>query len=208
MSGFLGEKSSRVFFINIFYSNFFYRRKLGKLNYAKLPILAKIENYDNFKGDGLKLTSLKKEKKIVILVDAGIQRYAIAEPINLRNREQNISKGNIFLLSESFNGYFEILSENGNTVGIYENIFEISKRQNTKFLVRESFSISEMNSAMTLKSGDVLETLETPISNDKKLRCRDLNNQLISIPLIDRELRFSPIISPKNEDISGVHSVS
>lgn len=141
-----------------------------------------------------------------LFLNAGKNFQIVAQPIKIKEGKKTSSIGSkIILIPDSYNGYFELLSEEGRSTKPFENVLELSRRRNIRVIVRESFVIrsTSNNANKTLNAGEIL----TPLNDDGKfLQCRTTKNQLIALPL-DCKAKFSPLAKEKEDSISGVHTV-
>lgn len=148
------------------------------------------------------LSHPKNLNRVVLLMDAGRSFHAVAQPIQIKGGKRIMNSNEHFLVPETFNGFFEILSEDGKTMKSYENVLEIARRKKSKVLVRDTFVVRNNNYCLTLHAGEVL----TPLSDDGNfLQCLTSKNQIINIPH-DCKAKFSPI-AVNGDGIRGVHSV-
>lgn len=177
-----------------------------EISLGKLPTVAKIVKGQYLNLGVSNLSHSKNVNRVVLLMDAGRCIHAVAQPIQIKGGKKiTTNSSEHFLVPETFEGFFEILSEDGKAMQSYENVFEISHRKNSKVLVRDTFVIRSNNCCMTLNAGDIITPLSL-VDNGNLLQCRTSKNHLVSIPH-DCKAKFSPI-AIKGDSISGVHSVS
>lgn len=173
---------------------------------VEMPMVAKITKGQHSGVLGVPSLSSPNLCNTALFLNAGKNFQIVAQPIKIKEGKKSTSVGSkIILIPDSYNGYFELLSEEGRSTKPFESVLELSRRRNIheKVIVRETFVIRSNNTNKTLNAGEIL----TPISDDGKfLQCRTSKNQLISLPL-DCKAKFSPLAKEKEDSISGVHTV-
>ena len=171
-----------------------------------MPMVAKITKGQHSGVLGVPSLSSPNLCNTALFLNAGKNFQIVAQPIKMKEGKKSSSVGSkIILIPDSYNGFFELLSEEGRSTKPFESVLELSRRRNIheKVIVRETFVIRLNNTNKTLNAGEIL----TPISDDGKfLQCRTSKNQLISLPL-DCKAKFSPLAKEKEDSISGVHTV-
>ncbi|XP_070491395.1 uncharacterized protein sano [Chironomus tepperi] len=173
---------------------------------VEMPMVAKITKGQHSGVLGVPSLSSPNLCNTALFLNAGKNFQIVAQPIKMKEGKKSSSVGSkIILIPDSYNGFFELLSEEGRSTKPFESVLELSRRRNIheKVIVRETFVIRSNNTNKTLNAGEIL----TPISDDGKfLQCRTSKNQLISLPL-DCKAKFSPLAKEKEDSISGVHTV-
>lgn len=169
-----------------------------------MPMVAKIVKGQHNGILGVPSLSSPNLCNTALFLNAGKNFQIVAQPIKIKEGKKPSSVGSkIILIPDSYNGYFELLSEEGRSTKPFENVLELSRRRNIRVIVRESFVIRSNNANKTLNAGEIL----TPLSDDGKfLQCKTSKNQLIALPL-DCKAKFSPLAKEKEDSISGVHTV-
>jgi Cell-cycle sustaining, positive selection, len=171
-----------------------------------MPMVAKITKGQHCGILGVPSLSSPNLCNTALFLNAGKNFQIVAQPIKIKEGKKTSSVGSkVILIPDSYNGYFELLSEEGRSTKPFENVLELSRRRNVreKVIVRESFVIRSNNASIkTLNAGEIL----TPLNDDGKfLQCKTSKNQIISLPL-DCKAKFSPL-AKKEDSISGVHTV-
>lgn len=190
----------KILTLSIFYIRSFFR----DFSKVEMPMVAKIVKGQHNGILGVPSLSSPNLCNTALFLNAGRNFQIVAQPIKIKEGKKPSSIGSkIILIPDSYNGYFELLSEEGRSTKPFENVLELSRRRNIRVIVRESFVIRSNNANKTLNAGEIL----TPLSDDGKfLQCRTSKNQLIALPL-DCKAKFSPLAKEKEDSISGVHQV-
>ena len=174
---------------------------------VEMPMVAKIVKGQHNGILGVPSLSSPNLCNTALFLNAGKNFQIVAQPIKIKEGKKPSSVGSkVILIPDSYNGYFELLSEEGRSTKPFENVLELSRRRNSniRVIVRESFIIRSNNTNKTLNAGEIL----TPLSDDGKfLQARTSKNQLIVLPL-DCKAKFSPLAKEKEDSISGVHTVT
>lgn len=134
-----------------------------------------------------------------LFLNAGRKYQILAQPIKIKEGRKSTNVGPKVLIPETYNGYFELLSEDGRSTRCIESVLELSKRKNLRVLVRESLRCN--HNSKTLHAGEILTTLS---DNGKYLQCKTQKDGIVNLPL-EAKAKFSPIA--KEDSISGVHTV-
>lgn len=165
---------------------------------SELPAVAKIikGQYHNL---GVPTLSNPSLQSTALFLNAGKKYQILAQPIKIKDGRKPTNVGPKVLIPETYPGYFELLSEDGRSTRCIENVADLSRKQNLRVLVRETFRCNHL--MKTIHAGEILTTL---YENGKYLKCRTQKDEVISLPL-EAKAKFSPIA--KEESISGVHSV-
>lgn len=191
-----------------------YLREL--VNKTALPTVVKV-----IKGQygGLGVPSLPSPglQTTAVVVSAGRRRKIIAQAIKLKDGRRVVGVGPRLVIPDTYDGYFELLSEEGRAVRCIESVAELARRRpEGGCLVREAVRVivarcdSEgtvtADGARTLAAGETLMLAgEATLggAKGKYLRCLDSRGDSILLGL-DQRGRFSAIA--KEDNISGVHT--
>ncbi|XP_017868049.1 PREDICTED: uncharacterized protein LOC108616975 isoform X1 [Drosophila arizonae] len=163
-----------------------------------LPAVAKI-----LKGQhqalGVPTLSAPSLQSTALFLSAGKKYQILAQPIKIKEGRKPTNVGAKVLIPETYNGYFELLSEDGRSTRCIDSVLELARRRNARVLVRETFRCQQLN--RTIHAGELLTTMN---DNGKFLQCRNIKDEIINLPL-DTKAKFSPIA--REDSISGVHTV-
>ncbi|XP_015929985.1 uncharacterized protein [Parasteatoda tepidariorum] len=189
-------------------------------NKFKLPQVAKIikGQYQNLGVPSLPSPNLNQ---IVFLASAGIKLKVIAQCVKFKDAGRRmIPVGAKLAVPENYDGWFEILSEDGRAVRCIESVAELARRNPKSCLVRDSIKVhlprpddvdSVWDKTRTISPGEVLTVGEilSGVSrgnraSGKYLGCVTSFGDTVYLPLELRG-RFSTIAGEDN--ISGVHTV-
>ena len=184
---------------------------------AKLPLLAKVLK-GQYLSIGVPSLANPSLSSTVLISSAGKSTRVAAQSVKFKDGRRVVPVGPKFAIPDSFEGYFEILSEDGKAVKCIESVAEMSKRFPDSCLVRETIkayvsksddieSITEKS--RLIQSGETLILIGDVIGSkngrvNKFLRCFDQAGQNIYLTHETRG-KFSAIA--KEDNISGVHSI-
>ena len=155
----------------------------------------------------------------LLLLSGGAGLRIAAQSVKFKEGRRVVPVGPKLAIPETYEGYFEILSEDGRSVRCMETVAELYKRYPDSFLVRENLKafISKSDDidnipekSITIPAGETLvlvgeiATAKNGKNQQKFLRCLDPSGQNIYLPL-DGKGKFSAIA--KEDNISGVHSI-
>ncbi|XP_055374108.1 signal transducer and activator of transcription B [Condylostylus longicornis] len=163
-----------------------------------LPAIAKIVKGQHH-NLGVPTLSNPSLQSTALFLSAGKIYKILAQPLKIKEGRKPTNVGSKVLIPESYQGYFELLSEDGRSTRCISTVLELSKRRNFRVLVRETFRCNHMNK--TIYAGEILTTIA---DNGKILQCKTLKDEIVNLPL-ETKAKFSPIA--KEDSISGVHSV-
>lgn len=183
-----------------------------------LPQMAKIikGSYNNIGVPSLANPSLIST---LLLLSADKTLRVAAQCVKFKEGRRVVPVGPKLAIPENYDGYFEILSEDGKAVRCMETISELSKRFPDSCLVRETVKayVSRSDDVDTIteksRSVQVGETLilvgevngsKNSKNKQKYLRCFDQSGQNVYLPY-DSKGKFSAIA--KEDNISGVHTI-
>jgi len=183
----------------------------------KLPQIGKVVKgqYLNLGVSTLSSPSLNSN---VLLASAGRKTRVIAQCVKFKDGKKVIPVGPKLAIPESYEGFFEILSEDGRSVRCIENVSELARRFPDSVLVRENIKafVSKSDDIETIQDKSrIIQNGETLIlvgevlgvkgkSQTRFLRCFDKDGENIYLPY-DQKGKFSAIA--KEENISGVHNI-
>lgn len=189
------------------------REFVGK---GELPAVVKV-----IKGQygGLGVPSLPSPglQTTALLVSAGRRRKIVAQAIKLKDGRRVVGVGPRLVIPDTYDGFFELLSEEGRAVRCMESVSELARRRpEGGCLVREPVRVivarCENDGAVTADGARTLAVGETLMiageatlggAKGKYLRCVDSRGDSILLGL-DQRGRFSAIA--KEDNISGVHT--
>lgn len=182
----------------------------------RLPALVKI-----IKGQygGIGVPSLPSPclQTTAMLMSAGRRSKILAQAIKIKEGRRMVGVGPKFVIPESYQGYFELLSEDGRGMRCLESVAELAHRKTeTGCLVRDSIrgivGRYDNNGTLTADGARIVnagETLypeaEVQLGNSKSkfLRCLDSVGDIVLLGL-DQRGRFSTLA--KEDNISGAHT--
>lgn len=183
-----------------------------------LPQLAKVIK-GQYLGVGVPSLANPGLASTLLLLSAGRGLRVAAQCVKFKEGRRVVPVGPKLTIPESYDGFFEILSEDGRAVRCMESVAELAKRFPDSALVRESIkayvsrsddvdTITEKSRAV--QSGETLVLVGEVIgskngkSQHRFLRCFDQAGQNVYLPY-DARGKFSAIA--KEDNISGVHSI-
>lgn len=183
---------------------------------AQLPQVVKIIK-GQYGGLGVPSLPCPGLQTSALIVSAGRRRKIVAQAIKLKDGRRVVGVGPRLIIPDTYQGYFELLSEEGRAVRCMENVAELARRRPEQgCLVREPVRVivarCESDGAVTADGARTLavgETLmivgEVNLSGTKGryLRCIDSRGDSVLLSL-DQRGRFSAIANEDN--ISGVHT--
>ncbi|KAA0186949.1 hypothetical protein HAZT_HAZT006238 [Hyalella azteca] len=188
------------------------------VNRGHLPQLAKVIK-GQYLSVGVPSLANPSLSSTLLLSSAGKNVRVAAQSVKFKEGRRVVPVGPKLAIPDTFDGYFEILSEDGRAVKCIESVAELAKRFPDSCLVRETVkayvSRSDDVDFITEKSrsvqagetlvlvGDVVNT-KSGKPQLKYLRCFDEAGQNIYLPY-DAKGKFSAIA--KEDNISGVHSI-
>ena len=156
----------------------------------------------------------------LLLISAGSCVRVTAQCVKFKEGRRVVPIGSKIVIPENYEGFFEILSEDGRAVKCIETVSELCKRFPDSCLVREPIKafvsraddvdvITEkcrcVQTGETLVlAGEVLSEAKNGKPQQRYLRCFDQNGHGIFMPF-DSKGKFSAIA--KEDNISGVHSI-
>lgn len=154
-----------------------------------------------------------------LLLSGGKTLRVAAQCVKFKEGRKVVPVGPKLAIPETYDGFFEILSEDGRAVRCMETVSELSKKFPDSCLVRESLkafvsrsddieTITEKSRAVQVGETLVLVGEVKSAKNDKTqhrfLRCFDQSGQNVYLPY-EAKGKFSAIA--KEDNISGVHSI-
>ncbi|XP_037085875.1 uncharacterized protein LOC119106354, partial [Pollicipes pollicipes] len=155
----------------------------------------------------------------LLLTSAGRRRRMLAQSVKFKDSRRLVPVGQKLLIPDTFDGFFEILSEEGRSVRGIESVAELSRRFPDSCIARDSCRayVSKSDSVDTItertrmiQSGETLvlvgEVVRTRGRGPSRfLRCFDSSGENVYLPY-EQKVKFSAVA--KEENISGVHSVA
>lgn len=206
-----------------------YLKEFMHKNKATLPRVVKVVKgqYMNIGVPSLANSSVQQN---LLLVNLGKRRRLLAQCVKFKDRSSSsgggglggqkvVALGQKLAIPAEYDGYFEILSEDGRSVKCIESVAELCKRfpetvlvrENVKAFVSKSDDVDAIrDKSRVIEEGETLilvgEVLGVKGKNQTRfLRCFDQHGENIYLPY-DLRSRFSAIA--KEDNISGVHSAS
>lgn len=181
-----------------------------------LPAIVRIVKgqYCNLGVSGISNPSLQST---ILLMGLGRKRKILAQSIKFKDNRRVVPVGPKLAVPSSFEGYFELLSEDGRSVRCIESVGELSRRFPDAVLVREGVRafVSKSDDVESIEERSrVVEAGETLLlvgevvgvrgrARARFLRCFDRHGENVYLPL---ELRGKFSAIAKEDNISGVHS--
>ena len=154
----------------------------------------------------------------ILLASAGRRVRVIAQCVKFKDGKKAVPVGPKLAIPESYEGFFEILSEDGKSVKCMENVSELARRFPDSVLVRENIKAfvsksddieSIQDKSRLIQAGETLILVGEVLGVKGKtqtrfLRCIDQDGENVFLPY-DQKGKFSAIA--KEENISGVHNI-
>lgn len=158
--------------------------------------------------------------QIVFVASGGKRVKVAAQCVKFKDGRRVVPVGSKLAIPDNYDGWFEILSEDGRAVRCIESVAELMKRFPETCLVRESIKaylartddlemVSEKT--RTIQAGDTLvlvgEVQGAPLrskSSGRYLRCFTSKGETVFLS-VDQRGKFSPVA--KEDNISGVHTM-
>lgn len=184
-----------------------------------LPQVAKIikGQYLNLGVPSLSSPSLNQ---IVFFSSAGKRIKVAAQCVKFKDNRKVVPVGPKLAIPDNYDGWFEILSEEGKAVRCIESVAELVKRFPEICLVRENVKAyvskheeSEciMDKVKTVHAGETLVLVSEVVASISKgkgpnrfLRCFTSTGESVYLSL-EQKGKFSPVAGEEN--ISGVHTI-
>ena len=158
----------------------------------------------------------------ILVTNLGRRKRILAQSIKFKDSKRVVPVGPKLAIPNSYDGFFELLSEDGRSVRCIESVSELNRRFPDAVLVRDNFRafVSKSDDLETIEdssrlvqSGETLllvgEVAKKSRTHDKQqtkfLRCFDKNGENVFLPLELKGCKFSAIA--KEDNISGVHTV-
>ncbi|XP_054278008.1 uncharacterized protein LOC128996627 [Macrosteles quadrilineatus] len=182
----------------------------------RLPAVVKIIK-GQYGGLGVPTLPNPGLQSSALLVSAGRRHKIVAQAIKMKEGRRVVGVGPRIAIPDTYQGYFELLSEEGRAVRCIESVLELARRRvEAGCLVREPIrAISARvesdgsvtaDGARTVPIGETLFPAgEVQLGNSKGryLRCVDSRGDTVLLGLEQRG-RFSALA--KEDNISGVHT--
>lgn len=157
----------------------------------------------------------------VIVASAGNSLRVAVQCLKFKDNHKTVNVGPKLAIPETFDGYFEILNEDGKAVRCIESVAELTRKKPDSCLVRHSakayYQTGDKTSAdtvptermRTLAAGELLVLVgEVNSSGGQRfLRCLDSRGDHVYLPM-DMRAKFSAVAKDDNaQSISGVHRI-
>ena len=183
-----------------------------------LPQLAKVIK-GQYLSVGVPSLANPSLSSTLLLSSAGKTVRVAAQSVKFKEGRRVVPVGPRLAIPETYDGYFEILSEDGKAVKCIESVGELAKRFPDSCLVRETVKAyvsrsddvdSITDKCRPIEAGETLVLVGDVLGSKngkpqlKFLRCFDQAGQNIYLPY-DTKGKFSAIA--KEDNISGVHSI-
>lgn len=189
----------------------------------ELPQMGKIIK-GQYAGVGAPSLSSPSLNQIVLWASGGKRVSVVAQSVRFKDgRNSNMGRAVAFgpklVIPDNFDGWWEILSEEGKSVRCIETVADLAKRYPESCLVRETTKAflakpedpSQLSDKVrTVQIGELLTLLAADViaTNAKSggvryLRCRSSKGDTIYLSF-EQKAKFSPVAK---EGISGVHSI-
>ena len=154
----------------------------------------------------------------VVLANAGRKVRVIAQCVKFKDGKKVVPVGPKLAIPESYDGFFEILSEDGRSVRCIDSVSDLARRYPDSVLVRENIKafVSKSDDIETIQeksrvilTGEVLILVGEVLgvkgkAQNRFLRCFDQEGENVYLPY-ETKGKFSAIA--KEENISGVHNI-
>ena len=153
----------------------------------------------------------------ILITNLGRRKRILAQSIKFKDSKRVVPVGPKLAVPNTYDGFFELLSEDGRSVRCIESVSELNRRFPDAVLVRDNFRafVSKSDDVETIEeSSRVVQTGETLLlvgevlkksRGTKFLRCFDKNGENVFLPMELKGCKFSAIA--KEDNISGVHTV-
>jgi hypothetical protein len=181
-----------------------------------LPAVVRIVKgqYCNLGVSGLSNPSLQST---ILITSVGRRKRILAQSIKFKDSRRVVPVGPKLAIPNTFEGFFELLSEDGRSVRCIESVSELSRRFPDAILVREAVRafVSKSDDVDTIEDHSrLVEAGETLLLvgevmgvkgrvRARFLRCFDKNGENVYMPF---ELKGKFCAIAKEDNISGVHT--
>ena len=181
-----------------------------------LPAIVRI-NKGQYCNLGVSSISNPGLQSTILVTNLGRRKRILAQSIKFKDSKRVVPVGPKLAVPNTYDGFFELLSEDGRSVRCIESVSELNRRFPDAVLVRDNFRafVSKSDDSETIEeSSRVVQTGETLLlvgevlkksRNTKFLRCFDKNGENVFLPMELKGCKFSAIA--KEDNISGVHTV-
>lgn len=188
------------------------------LTSRQLPLVVRVAS-GRYLSAGAGGTSGGGVHNTLLLTCGGRRSRIVAQSVKFKNNCRAVPVGPKLLLPDSFDGFFEILSEEGRSVRVIESVAELARRLPESCVAREPckayVSKSDEPAAITekwrtIQPGETLVLVgQVPHEGGRAppvfLHCLDEAGENVYLPL-EKRVRFSAVA--KEDNISGVHTVA
>lgn len=156
-----------------------------------------------------------------LVASAGPSLRLAVQCLKFKDNHKTVNVGPKLAIPETFDGYFEILNEDGRAVRGIESVAELARkfpdsclvRQNIKVFYQSADKSSESHiteRSRTLISGELLVLVgevSSSSAGQRFLRCLDSRGDHVYLPM-DMRAKFSAVAKEDNQQgISGVHRI-
>lgn len=158
----------------------------------------------------------------VLVASAGTSLRVAVQCLKFKDNHKTVNVGPKLAIPETFDGYFEILNEDGRAVRCIESVAELSRKRPDSCLVRQSIKVYYQTGDKTsddvvaadrtrpLCAGELLVLVGevTGSSGGQRfLRCLDSRGDHVYLPM-ELRAKFSAVVKEDNaQSISGVHRI-
>lgn len=185
----------------------------------RLPTVIKITK-GQYGGLGVPTLPAPSLQSTALLLSAGRRRKIVAQAVKIKEGRRVVGVGPRLAIPDSYQGYFEILSEEGRAVRGIESVNELSRKcPEEGALVRETIRgiackiekdetivLAENNGSKTIITGETLKVIAGEVTipgRGKFLRCVDSHGDSVLFSM-EQRCRFSALA--REDNISGVHT--
>lgn len=156
-----------------------------------------------------------------LVASAGSSLRLAVQCLKFKDNHKTVNVGPKLAIPESFDGYFEILNEDGRAVRCIESVAELSRKSPDSCLLRQSVKVHWVPSdnqspdafitdrSRTLSSGELLVLVgEVAATNGSSaghrfLRCIDSRGDHVYLPM-DLRAKFSAVAKEDNQQVRNV----
>lgn len=183
----------------------------------KLPQIAKVVK-GQYMNLGVSTLSNPSLHSTVLITSFGRRHRILAQSIKFKDNGKVVPVGPKLAIPDTYDGFFEILSEEGRAVRCIESVSELCRRFPDSVLVRDNIKafVSKSDDIETIQDKSrLIQNGETLIivgevlgvkgkTQVRFLRCFDAGGENVYLPY-ESKGKFSAIA--KEENISGVHNI-
>lgn len=151
----------------------------------------------------------------VLVASAGQSLRLAVQCLKFKDNHKTVNVGPKLAIPETFDGFFEILNEDGRAVRCIESVGELARKSPDSCLVRQNVkaswvAASEPNpdaailsgspSSRTIPSGELLVLVGEV---GRYLRCLDSRGDHVYLPLDQRGCKFSAVAKEDNQQVGN-----